>query len=104
MDPLDPAFVALDRLGAPLSATACPRTPGACSGSPDSATHRIVGMPACGLFSQATTFDLVFPRLLAGQEVSSDSLADLGHGGLLTKDLAFRFPRYRETRRAREVE
>jgi hypothetical protein len=104
MDPLDPAFVALDRLGAPLERYGVPAHPGSLLWLARLGDTPVVGMPACGLFSQATTFDLVFPRLLAGQEVSRDSLADLGHGGLLTKDLSFRFPRYRETAARGEVE
>jgi hypothetical protein len=52
-------------------------------------------MPSCGLFSRATVFDLVMPRLLAGLPVDSEWLAGLGHGGLLTRDVAARFPPYR---------
>jgi hypothetical protein len=104
MDPLDPAFVALDRLGAPLERYGVPAHPGSLLWLARLGEVPIVGMPACGLFSQATTFDLVLPRLLAGQELSRDSLADLGHGGLLTKDLAFRFPPYRAESRRGEVE
>jgi molybdopterin biosynthesis enzyme len=104
MDPLDPAFMALDRLGAPLERYGVPAHPGSLLWLARLGAVPIVGMPACGLFSQATTFDLVLPRLLAGQEVSGDSLADLGHGGLLTKDLAFRFPPYRSESRRGEVD
>ena len=104
MDPLDPAFVALDRLGAPLERYGVPAHPGSLLWLARLNDRPVVGMPACGLFSQATTFDLVFPRLLAGREVSRDSLADLGHGGLLTKDLSFRFPPYRAESRRGEVD
>ena len=45
-------------------------------------------MPACGMFSQATTFDLVLPRLLAGDRVDNAAVADLGHGGLLSRESA----------------
>jgi len=55
----------------------------------------VIGMPSCGLFSRATVFDLVLPRLLAGLAVDSEWLASLGHGGLLTRDVAARFPPYR---------
>jgi len=48
------------------------------------------------MFSQATTFDLVLPRLLAGEVVGNRELAGLGHGGLLSRDMAYRFPPYRE--------
>lgn len=55
----------------------------------------VLGMPACGMFSQATAFDLVLPRLLAGEEMGAGELAALGHGGLLSRDSAWRFPPYR---------
>ncbi len=55
----------------------------------------VLGMPACGMFSQATAFDLVLPRLLAGEELGAGELAALGHGGLLSRDSAWRFPPYR---------
>jgi hypothetical protein len=58
----------------------------------------VLGMPTCGLFSQATVFDLVLPRVLAGDRIGSAELAELGHGGLLTRELTFRFPRYRASR------
>jgi hypothetical protein len=61
-------------------------------------------MPSCGLFSRATVFDLVLPRLLAGERVDGDWFAELGHGGLLTRDMAFRFPAYRASRDRGEVE
>src|SRR2546427_13192988 len=52
-------------------------------------------MPTCGMFSQATTFDLVLPRILAGEHMDNRTIAELGHGGLLSRDMAYRFPPYR---------
>jgi hypothetical protein len=48
------------------------------------------------MFSQATTFDLVLPALLAGEPIGNREVAELGHGGLLSRDMAYRFPPYRE--------
>jgi len=47
------------------------------------------------MFSQATTFDLVLPRLLAGEALGNAEIAALGHGGLLSREMAYRFPAYR---------
>lgn len=58
---------------------------------------------ACGLFSEATVFDLVLPRLLAGYVMGGRELAALGHGGFLTRDMAYRFPPYRPSRWRGEV-
>jgi hypothetical protein len=48
--------------------------------------------PAPGVIA---VFDLVLPRILTGEPVGSAELAELGHGGFLTLDMAFRFPTYR---------
>ena len=55
----------------------------------------VLGMPTCGMFSQATTFDLVLPRILAGEAMGNREIAGLGHGGLLSREMAYRFPPYR---------
>jgi molybdenum cofactor synthesis domain-containing protein len=42
----------------------------------------VVGIPACGLFHQTTVFDLLLPRLLAGENPDNVDLARLSVGGL----------------------
>jgi hypothetical protein len=64
----------------------------------------VLGMPTCGMFSQATTFDLVLPRLLAGERVGNAEIAALGHGGLLSREMAYRFPPYRADAARGELE
>ncbi|HEX6533110.1 MAG TPA: hypothetical protein VF041_00850 [Gemmatimonadaceae bacterium] len=95
LDPLDPAFVALDRLGVSLERFGAPAHPGSLFWLARLGDVPVLGMPSCGLFSQATVFDLVLPRVLAGERVGRAEIGALGHGGLITRDLAFRFPRYR---------
>jgi len=41
----------------------------------------VVGVPACGMYFKTTIFDLVLPRLLAGERIESSDIAALGHGG-----------------------
>jgi hypothetical protein len=36
----------------------------------------------------------VLPRLLTGESLGAADLADLGHGGLLSRDMRFRMPAY----------
>ncbi len=52
----------------------------------------IVGIPACGLFHKNTVFDLVLPRLLAGEKPNNFDLAKLAHGGLCQDCEECRFP------------
>lgn len=95
MDPLDPSWRALERLGVTIERFGVPAHPGSLFWIAWHGDIPILGMPTCGLFAQATVFDLVLPRILAGERVGRAELAELGHGGFLTRELAFRFPRYR---------
>lgn len=95
MDPLDPAFEALTAAGGRLERVGVPAHPGSLLWLGRIDTVPVVGMPSCGLFSRATVFDLVLPRLLAGLRVDAAWLGSLGEGGLLTRDMAARFPPYR---------
>jgi hypothetical protein len=45
----------------------------------------VLGVPACVLHAQTTAFDLLFPRLLAGEDLSYENTRELGHGGLCLK-------------------
>ncbi|MDA8404490.1 MAG: FmdE family protein [Desulfobacteraceae bacterium] len=40
----------------------------------------VMGVPACALFFNATSFDRLLPRALAGVPVTRDDLAEMGHG------------------------
>jgi molybdenum cofactor synthesis domain-containing protein len=42
----------------------------------------VIGLPACGMFHNITVFDLVLPRILTGESIGREQLADMGHGGL----------------------
>jgi molybdopterin biosynthesis enzyme len=97
LDPLDPVFAGLERLGGRMIRHGAPAHPGSLLWIADLRGHPVLGMPACGMFSQATTFDLVLPRILAGEPTGAAELAALGHGGLLSRDSAYRFPPYRKS-------
>ena len=95
LDPLDPVFSALTLLGAVMERHGAPAHPGSLLWLARWEGIPVLGMPTCGMFSQATTFDLVLPRLLTGEPVRNRELAALGHGGLLSREMAYRFPPYR---------
>jgi hypothetical protein len=96
LDPLDPVFGGLVLLGARMERHGAPAHPGSLLWVADWHGEAVLGMPTCGMFSQATTFDLVLPVILAGEPVGNREIAALGHGGLLSRDMAYRFPPYRE--------
>ena len=95
LDPLDPVFESLTLLGARMERHGAPAHPGSLLWLARWQELPVLGMPTCGMFSQATTFDLVLPRLLAGARVGNREIAALGHGGLLSREMAYRFPPYR---------
>jgi hypothetical protein len=95
LDPLDASWGALDRLGVSLERVGAPAHPGSFFWIAWRGALPILGMPTCGVLAHATVFDLVLPRVLAGERVGRAELAELGHGGLLTQEMAFRFPPYR---------
>lgn len=44
----------------------------------------ILGLPGCVMYHKTTIFDLVVPRILAGEEISRKDITRLAHGGLCT--------------------
>jgi hypothetical protein len=95
LDPLDAVFGGLALVGARMERHGAPAHPGSLLWLAEWDGLPVLGMPTCGMFSQATTFDLVLPRLLTGEVLGNRELAGLGHGGLLSRDMAYRFPPYR---------
>jgi hypothetical protein len=95
LDPLDAIFEGLRQAGGRMVRHGVPAHPGSLLWLAGWRGRPVLGMPACGMFSQATVFDIVLPRILAGEEVGVEALARLGHGGLLSRDSAWRFPPYR---------
>jgi hypothetical protein len=52
----------------------------------------IVGIPACALYHETTIFDLILPRLLAGEKPDNKDLARFAHGGLCLDCPTCNFP------------
>lgn len=93
-DPADATFVALRRLGGRVVRRGVPAHPGSMLWLGRLGEAAVLGLPSCGAFSRATAADLILPRLLAGEPASARTIARLGHGGILSRDMRFRFPAY----------
>lgn len=93
-DPLDPTLVALARIGARMERQGAPAHPGSAVWLAYLGQTPIFGVAACGMFSKATVLDLLLPRLFSGVRLTARDFAGLGHGGLLSREMAFRFPAY----------
>jgi len=54
---------------------------------------QVLGVPACALFFKVTGFDLLLPRLLAGQTLARRDLAAYGEGGFCLQCKSCTFPK-----------
>jgi molybdopterin biosynthesis enzyme len=93
-DPLDACFTAIAALGGRVVRRGVPAHPGSMLWLARIGHTAILGLPTCGAYSRATAADLLLPRLLSGEDASERTVAKLGHGGVLTRDMRFRFPPY----------
>ncbi len=41
----------------------------------------VMGVPACGMYFKTTVLDLILPRVIAGEKLIREDIADLGYGG-----------------------
>ena len=98
-DPSDPFFVAIAALGGRVVRHGVPAHPGSMLWLARIGRTAILGLPTCGAYSKATAADLLLPRLLTGEPPTRRTVSHLGHGGVLTREMRFRFPPY-----ARELE
>jgi hypothetical protein len=93
-DPLSPFYSALRALGGRVLRHGVPAHPGSMIWLAELGHTRLLGLPQCGMFAMATAADLILPRLLTGERLTAESLAELAHGGVLIKEMRFRFPAY----------
>ena len=96
-DPADAIFVALTAVGGTVVSHGAPAHPGSMLWLGRAGRTCVLGLPTCGAYSKATAVDLVLPWLLAGEPPSRRTVARLGHGGVLTREMRFRFPPYART-------
>lgn len=52
----------------------------------------VVGLPGCVMYSRTSIFDLIVPRLLAGERVTKQDINKLAHGGLCLNCKVCTFP------------
>ncbi|SMC52677.1 Probable molybdopterin binding domain-containing protein [Desulfocicer vacuolatum DSM 3385] len=93
VDPDDRTRFALKEAGARNMVYGTPVLPGAMFMVAYINEIPVLGIPACGLFSATTMFDLIYPRVLAGDKISRSDIAAKGHGGLCLGCKTCTYPR-----------
>ncbi len=52
----------------------------------------VIGLPGCVMYYRASIFDLVVPKILAGEEVKKSDIIEMGHGGFCSSCKNCRYP------------
>ncbi len=97
VDPDDVTRLAIRHLGTGEIAYGSAASPGAMIlvawlDQPGKPRLPVIGVPACALHAKTTVFDLILPRILSGEEIGKQELAEFGHGGLCMRCAECRFP------------
>lgn len=82
VDPDDVTPDAIRATGAEIVSYGTPVLPGAMFMLAYLGDTAVMGMPACGMYAKTTVFDLLLPRVLAGERLTKADIAALGYGGL----------------------
>lgn len=93
VDPDDVTPSAIRRTGARIVGYGAPVLPGSMLMVAYLGRVPILGLPGCVMHDKATVFDLVLPRLLAGEGITRRYLVSLGYGGLCLRCPTCQFPR-----------
>jgi len=92
VDPDDRTPLAIRQAGAQITTYGTPVFPGAMLLVGNIGTVPILGLPGCVMYYRASVFDLVVPRILAGETVTREDIAALGHGGFCASCPECHFP------------
>ncbi len=82
VDPDDRTPSGIRRAGGEVVSYGAPVLPGAMFMLSYIGDIPVVGLPGCVMYSRTSIFDLIVPRLLAGERVAKEDINRLAHGGL----------------------
>lgn len=92
VDPDDVTPEGIRKSGAQVRFYGLPVLPGAMFLYARLGSAHILGVPACVLHAPTTAFDILFPLILTGEELSFEETRKLGHGGLCLKCAQCSYP------------
>jgi molybdenum cofactor synthesis domain-containing protein len=92
VDPDDQTPAAIKAAGGNVIIYGAPVFPGAMFMLAYIGNIPVVGLPGCVMYHKASIFDLVIPRLLAGENVTGRDIEKMGHGGFCAGCSECRYP------------
>ena len=92
VDPDDVTPLGIRQTGANLITYGLPVLPGSMFLLAYYGEIPIMGLPGCVMHSKASAFDIILPRILAGEKLLKQDLLELAHGGLCLQCSECRYP------------
>lgn len=92
VDPDDVTPTSIKKVGAEVISYGAPVLPGAMFLLSYKGDIPILGLPGCVMYAESTAFDLILPRVLAGDKITKQDIASYGHGGLCLQCEECRYP------------
>jgi Probable molybdopterin binding domain len=92
VDPDDLTPAAIRAAGGKVTSYGAPVLPGAMFMLAHIGKVPVVGLPGCVMYHRASIFDLILPRLLAGETIQHSDIIKMGHGGFCASCKVCRFP------------
>lgn len=92
VDPDDRTAAGIRAAGADVVTYGAPTFPGAMFMLAYIGDIPVLGLPGCVMYHRTSIFDLVVPRLLAGEWLRRDDIVALGHGGFCAGCSECRYP------------
>ena len=92
VDPDDRTPAALRAAGGEVVTYGSPTFPGAMFMLTYIGDVPVIGLPGCAMYHKATVFELLVPRILAGDRITRADIIALGHGGFCASCPECRYP------------
>ena len=92
VDPDDVTPAAIRDCGARVVTYGAPVLPGAMFMLAYLGNVPLLGLPGCVMYNKTSIFDVILPRLLAGEEITRRDIVGLAHGGLCVHCEECRYP------------
>lgn len=92
VDPDDVTPAGIRRAGAKVISYGAPVLPGAMFLMAYMGDIPVLGLPGCVMYNKRTVFDLILPKIVAGEKIKREDITKLGHGGLCVNCEVCNFP------------